>query len=381
MRPRTAPHILPPMATTPDVPAPAASTHAPLTPPAAPAAPAAPAPPTTAVAPTHAPDPRQVRLRARILIAALGAGVLFALAPYVAGLVGGALLYVMCLPLHRSLRTRVSSGVAASLLVVAALLLVLLPGAWLTVQIVQQAPDVLRAVGTSPLLARLDALTIAGIDVGAQIARAGGTLASWGSRQAVAILGGATQALLDLVIALFGLYYLLVTGDALWGRVRRWVPFSEASAERLRERAHSVAEATLLGTALTAALQGTIVGVAFWLTGIDHALFWGAVTALCSVLPLFGSALVWVPGALYHVVQGHIPQALALLVAGGVVASNVDNLIRPIIYRRVSDIHPMITLVGAFAGVRLFGLVGVLLGPLAISLFFELLTIYEEEYG
>lgn len=355
--------------------------------PAASMPPATASPPLPAPAPgglpvlAHPPTPGKARLRARLLIAALGAGVLVSLAPYVAGLVGGALLYVMCAPLHRRLRTRLSSGASAALLVLGALLLVLLPGAWLTIQIVQQAPDILRAASTSPLLAKLDALTVAGVDVGAQLARAGGTLAAWGSRQAVALLGGATQALLDLVIALFGLYYLLVSGDALWSRVRRWVPFTEASAERLRDRAHSVAEATLLGTALTAALQGAIVGVAFWLTGIDHALFWGAVTALCSVLPLFGSALVWLPGTLFHVAEGRIPQAVALLVAGGLLASNVDNLIRPIIYRRVSDIHPMVTLVGAFAGVRLFGLVGVLLGPLAISLFFELLTLYEEEYG
>lgn len=351
----------------------------------APFTPDAAAPPAAAPAPAPAPrEPVPSRLRARLLIALLGGGVLFALAPYVTGLVGGALLYVMCAPLHHRLARphgRLASGAAAGLLVAAALVLVLLPGIWLTVQIVEQAPDIFRAAQASPLLARLQGLTVAGIDVGAQLARAGGTIASWGSRQAVAVLGGATQAVLDLVIALFGCYYLLVAGDTVWARVRRWVPFTAASAERLRERAHSVAEATLVGTALVALLQGTIVGVAFWATGIDNAVFWGAVTALCSVLPLFGSALVWLPGALYHLSVQQVPQAIALAIAGGVVASNVDNLIRPIVYRRVSDIHPMITLVGAFAGVRLFGLVGVLLGPLAISLFFEIVKLYEEEYG
>lgn len=335
--------------------------------------------------PQPTPSPRAPsRLRARLLVAALGAGILVALAPYVAGLVGSVLLYVMLAPLHARLaapRTRLSSGGVAALLVVGALLLVLLPGIWLTAQIVEQAPDILRTAQASPLLDRLQGLTIAGIDLGAQAARAGGGVAAWASRQAVALLGGATQAVLDLVIALFGCYYLLVSGDAIWARVRHWVPFSPASAERLRDRAHSVAEATLVGTALVAVLQGGIVGVAFWVTGIGNALFWGTVTALCSVLPLFGSALVWLPATLYLLSVGQVPQAIGMAGAGGLLASNIDNLVRPIVYRRVSGIHPMVTLVGAFAGVRLFGLVGVLLGPLAIALFSELLEVYDEEYG
>ena len=96
---------------------------------------------------------------------------------------------------------------------------------------------------------------------------------------------------------------------------------------------------------------------------------------------MLGTSLVWLPATLVLLVQNRYGAAITMLVIGAGIASNVDNLIRPLIYRRVSNIHPMITLVGAFAGVRYFGLLGVLLGPLGIAYLFELLKFYREEYG
>ena len=94
--------------------------------------------------------------------------------------------------------------------------------------------------------------------------------------------------------------------------------------------------------------------------------------------PLLGSALVWLPGSIVLLFQ-HRPGAAVLVgVTGAGVASNIDNVVRLFIYRRISGIHPMLTLVGAFAGLRLFGLMGAFLGPLILSYFFELLRVFEE---
>jgi predicted PurR-regulated permease PerM len=97
------------------------------------------------------------------------------------------------------------------------------------------------------------------------------------------------------------------------------------------------------------------------------------------VLPILGSSLVWLPGAAVLALDQRYGAALLLVAIGALIASNLDNLVRPLVYRRVSNVHPMVTLVGAFAGVRLFGLSGLLLGPLAISYLLELLTVYERE--
>ena len=119
----------------------------------------------------------------------------------------------------------------------------------------------------------------------------------------------------------------------------------------------------------------------FWLVELPSPMFWGTVTAFASILPVLGSALVWLPGVLVLLLEDRYGAAVGLALVGGVVASNIDNVIRPLVYKRVSDIHPMITLIGAFAGVKYFGLLGVLLGPLAIAYLFELLRFYREEYG
>jgi len=120
--------------------------------------------------------------------------------------------------------------------------------------------------------------------------------------------------------------------------------------------------------------------VGFWFTGLANGLFWGVVTALCSVLPVVGSGLVWVPGAAVLLVEGNQQAAIGLVLWGGIVVSNIDNVIRPMVYRRWANIHPLLTIVGAFGGIRYFGMLGLLIGPLALSYFFELLRMYRQEY-
>ena len=99
-----------------------------------------------------------------------------------------------------------------------------------------------------------------------------------------------------------------------------------------------------------------------------------------AILPVVGSGLVWGPGALSLVLGGHAGAAFALVVVGIFVVGNVDLLVRPAVFRRYAQIHPLVTLVGAIAGVGYFGLLGILIGPLALSYFFELIRIYRQEY-
>ena len=166
-----------------------------------------------------------------------------------------------------------------------------------------------------------------------------------------------------------------------WTTIRSYIPFSESTADALRDRFYNVTQATLLGTVLIAVIQGTLVGTGFYIVDLPNPFFWGTATAFASILPVLGTALVWGPAVLVLLVQNRYGAAVIMLVIGAGIASNIDNLIRPLVYRRVSNIHPMITLVGAFAGLKYFGLLGVLLGPLAIAYLFELLRFYREEYG
>ncbi|MHB1223427.1 MAG: AI-2E family transporter [Gemmatimonadaceae bacterium] len=321
------------------------------------------------------------RRLARLLIAALAAAVLVAIAPYIPGLIGAVVLHVVFRPVHQRLAARMGPRMAAIMLAVGAVALLLLPAAWLMVVAIEQAPGALARMLTGDAFDRLATLDAGPVDVGAQLARAGEAFAAWVSREAFTLVGSATRALLNLLLALVGFYYLLHSADALWVRVRSLLPFSAAGAEVLRARFGVVTEATMLGIVATGLAQGTVVGLGFWAVGLPNPVVWGMVTALASVLPVLGSALVWGPGVVVLLATGRLLAAGALAIIGFVIASNIDNIVRPAVNRRHSGVHPMATLLGAFAGVELLGLVGLLLGPLAISYLFELLRLYEEEYG
>jgi predicted PurR-regulated permease PerM len=308
----------------------------------------------------------------RALNLALGAFVLFLILPYVSGLLGAAVLYVIAAPLMRGVVGRKRHAVAFVTVFFLFVALVL-PVAWLLVALLAQVPDAVTSVQQSAFVERAMAARIGSFELGGVLRQASSEVVGWSSRQTMTALGEIVSATLNLVIALFGTYYLLVSGRAIWLQLVARLPFAPATSEHLRVRFHRVTEAMLLGVVTTCLVQGTLVGVAFQLIGVEHALLWGALTALTSILPMFGSALVWAPASLVLAAQGRLDAALGLLAFGVVIVSNVDNVVRLIVYRRVSQIHPMVTLVGAFAGVNVFGIAGLLLGPLVLSYALELI--------
>ena len=137
---------------------------------------------------------------------------------------------------------------------------------------------------------------------------------------------------------------------------------------------------TIIGTGLTAVVQGALLGLAFWVMGLPDAVFWGVVTMVVSIMPVVGSGLVWGPAAVILALDHRYAAAAGLALWGVIVVGNVDFVIRPMVFRRWAQIHPLVTLVGALAGLPYFGLLGLLIGPLALSYLFELIKMYREEY-
>ncbi|HET9465147.1 MAG TPA: AI-2E family transporter [Gemmatimonadales bacterium] len=321
------------------------------------------------------------RDRAAFLIFMLGLGLAYVLWPLSTGLIGAPVLYIMFVPIFRWLLERgMKPGLAAGLVVLLGIVLLLGPGLSFLGVVANEAQQMAGGVIRSPLITRLRELRIGPYDVGAQIESLGSSLVNWVGSSAVGLIGTATRLGIQLTIAFFGMYYLLQSPDTAWRQVRPFIPFSARNAEILRERFRDVTISTLIGTGLTASIQGLLVGVAFWITGIPNALFWGVVTVIVAILPVVGSALVWGPGVLHLALEGRYAMAIGLAIWGVVVVGNIDNVIRPMVFRRWAQIHPFITIIGAFAGIQYFGLLGLLIGPLAISYFFELIRMYREEY-
>ena len=320
------------------------------------------------------------RTVATVVIAGLGVAIGAAVLPFLFGLLGAPILAVMFGPLHRWMHERTGPKRAAAAVVATAVIAVFLPAIGISLLLISELPAVLASPEMNRVIAALAKLHVGPFDFGEQLAAASTDFVTWLSRQAMALIGGLTFVAINLLIAFLGLYFLLRQDGAVWAFVKRYVPFSPETAERLRVRFHDLTHATILGIGATALAQGLVVGGGFALVGLGHPLLWGAVTGVTSVLPVFGSSLVWLPATVILLVDRRFADATLMGAIGLLIASNIDNVIRPMIFRRVSDVHPLITVVGAFAGMRYFGLLGLLLGPLALVYFVELVRAYDHDF-
>src|SRR5688572_14481214 len=322
--------------------------------------------------------------RASAFIIALGVFLAIALWPFASGLLGAPVLYIIFAPVYRRLAERLPDGLAAAIVIVLAILLVVLPVASIVSLVATQGPGMVRGVVESPLVDKLRDLRIGPYNVGEQLSTQfrtiGSRLLTVAGSSALGILGSLTRLTLQLTITFFGLYYLLRAPRRAWRQIRTFIPFSLENAEKLKARFKEVTISTLIGTFLTAAVQGILLGIAFWIAGLANPVFWSVMTALFSVLPVVGSGLIWIPGVIVLFLEQRYGWAIFLAVWGMVIIGGIDNLIRPWVYRRYAQIHPFITVIGAFAGLKYFGILGLLIGPLAISYFFELIRMYREEH-
>src|SRR3989441_5719181 len=262
--------------------------------------------------------------RAALLVLLLGVALVIALTPYATGLIGIPVLYAIFAPVHEWLCMRMRPKLAATVVVLLALFLIVVPGVSFAGLIVNQAQGIAGGVIQSPLLGRLKELRFGGVDLGPRLADLGAKLVSWIGSSAFGLIGTATRLALNLTISLFGLFYLLLRPHDTWQAVRPYIPFSAKNTEQLRRRFRDVTTSTLIGTGLTAAIQGTLVGIGFGVADISNAAFWGVVTTVFAILPVVGSGLVWGPGAL-ALLLSHRPLAGALLALwGAVVVGDVD---------------------------------------------------------
>lgn len=318
--------------------------------------------------------------RASLIILLLGCALLFALAPFASGLVGGLVLFVIFAPLQRWLSRRMPPKVAAILVVLLALIILVVPTLSFAGLVATQAESIATSVIRGPLLDRISQFKFGELELGPRLAGLGEKIVTWIGASAFGLLGTATRLGLNLTIALFLVYYMLTGDRSAWGFIKPYIPFSSHNADILRDRFRDVTISTVIGTGLIACIQGTLVALGFWLAGLPNALFWGLVTVVFAILPVVGAGLVWGPAAVTLYLDSRYGAATFMVLLGVVIVGNVDVLIRPAVFRRYAQIHPLVTLVGAIGGVGYFGLLGILIGPLALSYFFELIRMYQEEY-
>ena len=198
------------------------------------------------------------------------------------------------------------------------------------------------------------------------------------------VLSSIFSTLLHLVVSIFimvfVMYYIFLNIHYVLIRSTEYLPFKQSNAIWLLREFEHITKAILLGQMFISGLQGMMGGVGFLIFGIPDAALWGIVMAVFSLIPIVGTALIWLPAAIYQIVQRDFYTGIGLLLWGGIVVSHIDNVVRPLIGKKMANINPIVMLLGAFAGLEFFGIIGVVLGPFLLAAFFLLLQVYRQEY-
>jgi len=179
-----------------------------------------------------------------------------------------------------------------------------------------------------------------------------------------------------LFVFLYTMYFFQMDGVKLIRRILYYLPLGSDDENRMLAKFTSVTRATLKGSLLIGVLQGGLAGIAFAIAGIDNAVFWGTVMAVLSIIPSVGSALVWGPACVILMMQGHMAAGIALLVFCAGVVGSLDNILRPILVGKDTQMHELMIFFGTLGGIIMFGISGIFIGPLIASLFVTIWELY-----
>lgn len=284
--------------------------------------------------------------------------------------------------LASKIRHRSTAAVVAVILIMMA---VIVPGYFLVQSIGEQAlhaVSVLRNdasqqkfsefIGGHPDLASRIEIISGSIDPG----HAAQTTATFVGSKLAGALGNSIRAITQIVVMVFILFFLLRDRDQALAFLRSLLPLREHESHELLERLGDTIYATALGRLAVAVVQGVLAGLAFWMLGVPGIILWAFTTAVVAMIPAFGAFLVWGPIAIYLGLSGHWGKALLLAIWGGVIVSTIDNFLYPILVGTRLRSHTATILISILGGIAVFGIIGVILGPVIFTLAATLLEFW-----
>lgn len=298
--------------------------------------------------------------------------------PFLAPLTWAAILAMTLRPVHLYFCIRLSRGNAALLTTLLAAALIIAPAAFLVAMVAQQVPlalDYLNGVAATTTPEQLIRWWTAIRDrVPFDLPADPVTTLSQSAQAAAAFLAGQAGSLLanvlstfgSLLVMLFTLFFLLRDGQSFAVVIRRLLPFDDTESQRLITETSDMVVASVGAGLMVAAVQGLIGGIAFWALGLPAPAVWGVAMAICSLIPVVGATLVWVPVAAWLLISGEITRAIVLSAVCAVVVGSVDNVLRPLILSGRTSTSGLVVFIGLLGGASAFGFVGLVLGPIVL---------------
>lgn len=329
-------------------------------------------------------DPAKMRQLSFIFILlVLGSIIFLQLRSFIPAFLGALTLYVLMRKwMFRMVYIRKwNPGASAALLMITSFIIIMIP-VWavanmLTSKIslaIQHSSEIINAVNSFVShIERKTGFKLIGEDnlksLGALVAQ-----------KIPSVLGATFNTLTTLAILYFILYFMLINGRDMERACTRFVPMGGKNINKVGKEINSMVASNAIGIPLIALAQGVTALLGYWALGLNEVLFWFALTTITAMLPVVGAAVAYVPAGILLISQGPEWKGIVLLVYGFGVVGTVDNLLRMVLNKKLGDIHPLITILGVIAGLGLFGFIGLIFGPLLLSLFILLIKIYSLEF-
>lgn len=324
--------------------------------------------------------------------------VYFILAPFLPVLIWTAVLGIATFPLYRRLRKSLKNRhtLAAALMTPAVLLLLAVPFAAVLLFVAVELDSLYESIqirmleGNFPTLERLQELPALApvmeylkpvmedfrIDLAQTVTPALQNLVSAAVQQSQKLAKTLFSLALGSIVFFFSLFFLYRDGERLLPAFSALIPLPEERKDLLAETTRNILYAILYGVFLTAVVQGNLALVGYWIVGLPSPFLLGLITALAALVPLVGTALVWVPAAIYLLLSGEPLKGVILLAWGALVVATADNFIRPYFICGRGRIHFLTVLLGILGGLAAFGVTGIVAGPIILALFLAVADIY-----
>jgi len=195
------------------------------------------------------------------------------------------------------------------------------------------------------------------------------------------ILNGTFRTAMILVFMYLFLFFMMINGRKMEAFIEKTLPFSRENKDRILNEVTSMVRSNAITIPTVAFLQGTVAFLGYLVFGIQEALLLGVLTAISSMIPVIGAMLVYLPVTIYTLAIGDITSGIGVGLWCFILVGSVDNVARFLLQKRLANVHPLITILGVILGTKLFGLIGLIFGPLTITLFVVLVKIYFSEFG
>ena len=232
-----------------------------------------------------------------------------------------------------------------------------------------------------PVLDTLDTFGITDADIKEKVANVVGSIGGYIASSAAQFGQQTLQFIVQFFISLYVLFFFLKDGENILKKFQTLLPLGDKRERRLYDRFASTVRATMKGTLIIGILQGIVGAILFWLVGIPAAVLWGAVMAVLSIIPAVGSFIIWAPAGAILILSGQIWQGVVVLLIGALVISSIDNILRPPLVGRDTQMPDMLILLSTLGGISAFGISGFVIGPVIAAFFLSLWNMFGEDYA